>query len=195
MGGWEFRGGRNSKDARWWAFEVKQEVFPWLYCKRDPKRIIASLEMLATIICVMVFGDEGSYTGCFTGGTDNQSNTFATRKLLSTKFPLTILIMELSEQLRTRNAALSLRWVPREQNQEADDLTNLLFEKFDDKHRIAVDPSKLQFLVLNELNLAASELYSGLLKDKQDKLPSTLNTNGNTTKRKVTDRLKWKDPW
>jgi len=53
----------------------------------------------ATIICIMVYGSEGSLTGCFTGGTDNQSNTFATRKLLSTKFPLTILIMELSEQL------------------------------------------------------------------------------------------------
>ena len=195
LGGWEFRGGKSSKDARWWAFEVKSEVFPWLYCKRDPKRIIAALEMLATIVCIMVFGNEGSFTGCFTGGTDNQSNTFATRKLLSTKFPLTILIMELSEQLRTRNAALSLRWVPREQNQEADDLTNLVFEKFDEKNRVPVDPSKLQFLVLNELNVTAGELYQDLLKDKQNKSLKPESTGAAVPKRKVTERLKWKDPW
>ena len=103
--------------------------------------------------------------------------------------------MELSEQLRTRNAALSLRWVPRELNQEADDLINLVFEKFDEKHRIPVEPSKLQFLVLSDLNLAAGELYNGLLKEKQDKRLNNPDANGTIPKRKVTDRLKWKDPW
>ena len=145
--------------------------------------------MLTTIVGIMVFGNEGSFTGCFTGGTDNQSNTFATRKLPSTKFPLTILIMELSEQLRTRNAAPSLRWVPREQNQEADDLTNMVFEKFDEKNRVPVDPSKLQFLVLNELNITAGELYQDLLKDKQDKSQRPAKTDTAVPKRKVTGRL------
>ena len=195
LGGWEFRGGQKVSEAKWWAFEVKSDVFPWLFCKKDPKRIIAALEMLATIVCIMVFGSEGSFTGCFTGGTDNQSNTFASRKLLSTKFPLTILIMELSEQLRVRNSALSLRWVPREQNQEADDLTNLNFSKFDEKHRIPLEPAKLDFLVLGELNRAAGELYKDLLKEKENKLANGPNHKNAAPKRKVTERLKWKDPW
>jgi len=195
LGGWEFRGGQKTSEARWWAFEVKSDVFPWLFCKKDPKRIIAALEMLATIVCIMVFGSEGSFTGCFTGGTDNQSNTFATRKLLSTKFPLTILIMELSEQLRVRNSALSLRWVPREQNQEADDLTNLNFCKFNEKHRIPLEPAKLDFLVLGELNQAAGELYKDLLKEKENKLAGIPDPKKAALKRKVTERLKWKDPW
>jgi len=195
LGGWEFRGGQKVSEAKWWAFEVKSDVFPWLFCKKDPKRIIAALEMLATIVCIMVFGSEGSFTGCFTGGTDNQSNTFASRKLLSTKFPLTILIMELSEQLRVRNSALSLRWVPREQNQDADDLTNLNFSKFDEKHRIPLEPAKLDFLVLGELNRAAGELYKDLLKEKENKLANGPNHKNAAPKRNVTERLKWKDPW
>ena len=143
----------------------------------------------------MVYGSEGSLTGCFTGGTDNQSNTFATRKLLSTKFPLTILIMELSEQLRTRNSALSLRWEPREQNQAADDLTNLDLSKFDEKHGIPLEPAKFNFLVLGELNQAAGALYEDLLKEKENKLsPGSIHESA-TPKRKVTERLKWKDPW
>jgi len=149
-----------------------------------------SFENAATIICIMVFGSEGSITGCFTGGTDNQSNTFATRKLLSTKFPLTILIMELSEQLRTRNSALSLRWEPREQNQAADDLTNLNFSKFDEKHRIPLEPAKLNLLVLGKLNQAAGELYKDLLKEKENKLSSGSIHKSATPKRKVTERLK-----
>jgi len=65
----------------------------------------------------------------------------------------------------------------------------------DEKHRIPVDPPKLQFLVLNELNLAAGELYNGLLDEKQDKLLNPSKTNETVSKRKVTERLKWKDPW
>jgi len=73
LGGWKFRGGQKASEARWWAFEVKSDVFPWLFCKKDPKRIIAALEMLTTIVCIMVFGIEGSFTGCFTGGELNQA--------------------------------------------------------------------------------------------------------------------------
>jgi len=29
--------------------------------------------MLTTIVCIMVFGSEGSFTGCFTGGELNQA--------------------------------------------------------------------------------------------------------------------------
>ena len=53
--------------------------------------------------------------------------------------------MELSEQLRIRNSWLSRRWVPRLQNQDADDLTNGRFEKFDERLRIHIVQTDLKF--------------------------------------------------
>ena len=49
---------------------------------------------------------------------------------MSTKFPLTLLVLELSETLRLRNCELGLEGIPREHNQLADDLTNEDFSKF-----------------------------------------------------------------
>ena len=89
-------------------------------------------------------------------------------------------------------SALSLRWVPWEQNQAADDLTNLNFSKFDEKHRIPLEPAKLNLLVLGKLNQAAGELYKDLLKEKENKLSSGSIHKSATPKRKVTERLKWK---
>jgi hypothetical protein len=146
--------------------------------------------MLATIICIMVFPKGGNLTGCFSGGTDNQSNTHSAKKVLSTKYPLTILLMEMSEQLRRKDSSLSLRWVPRDQNQEADDLTNNRFEKFNERLRIPIVQKDLKFLVLEEINTAAAELFTEITVKKQAKiLPKK------AAKTKVTERLKWRSPW
>jgi hypothetical protein len=190
IGGWEFKGGQDSKRARWWALEVDKTIFPWLFAKKDPKRVIAGLELLATIICVMVFSDCGSWTGCFSGGTDNQANIHSVKKLISTKYPLTILLMELSEQLRYRNASLSLRWVPRTLNQEADDLTNNDFSKFDSGNRICIDQKTLEFKVLREINEAAALLFKDIQEKKKNKI--CLRKEKKT---KVTERMKWRNPW
>ena len=190
IGGWEYLGGQDPSKARWWAFQVDAGIFPWLFVKKDPKRIIAALEMLATIICIMVFPREGNVIGCFTGGTDNQSNTHSVKKLLSTKYPLTILLMELSEQLRLRNSSLNLRWVPRELNQEADDLTNNRFDRFHEDLRIPIIQEDLDFLVLKDINKAAGDLFAEICEKKKNKEPKT-----KIRKTKVTDRLKWRSPW
>ena len=193
IGGWEYKGGIPAKQARWFAFEVDPIIFPWLFIKKDLMRIIAGLELLGTIICVMCFGGNGQYEGVLAGSTDNQSNTFSVRKLLSTKYPLTILLMELSEQLRTREATLSLKWLERESNQEADDLTNCCFDKFSLERRIEIDQSRLEFLVLADINVASAELYQDLLKEKGATPGSRATATASRTK--AQDRLRWRDPW
>jgi len=55
LGGWEFRGGQKTSEARWWVFQVKSDV-PWLFCKRDPKRIIAALKMLPPLSALWYMG-------------------------------------------------------------------------------------------------------------------------------------------
>eukprot|EP00439_Symbiodinium_sp_Y106_P009019 s10395_g1.t1 len=113
---------------QWYAMEVREDWAPWAFIKKDLKRTIASLELLGTLICVKLWGAKMSESGRGSGGTDNQGNSYAVSKLMSTKFPLPLLLMELSETLRKGEQCLELSWVPREKNQWADDLTN---QKFD----------------------------------------------------------------
>ena len=54
-----------------------------------------------------------------TGLTDNAGNTLALGKLLSSKFPLVLILTEFAHQLRKKNVAFDLRWVPRNQNEHA----------------------------------------------------------------------------
>ena len=59
--------------------------------------------------------------------------------------------MELAHQMKRRRLLLRARWLPRLQNQEADDLTNYEYRHFDKEKRIPVDLAKLDFRVMNEL--------------------------------------------
>ncbi|CAE7463581.1 unnamed protein product, partial [Symbiodinium pilosum] len=118
----------------WYAAEVLPSWAPWAFIKNDPQRTTASLELLGTLLCVKLWGSRMSgrsrSTGSITGATDNQGNTYAVTKLMSTKYALPILLMELSETLRLGSIFLDLRWVFRERNQWADDLTNGEFGHF-----------------------------------------------------------------
>ena len=98
----------------------------------------------------MLFGKPGLLKVCtaIRGLTDNKSFTFAATKLLSTKFPLTILVMELIAQLREKGCQLQLDWISRDLNEPADDLTNCIYDRFSPSNRINVSPAELPSLVL-----------------------------------------------
>ena len=53
-----------------------------------------------------------------TCGTDNLGNSFLLDKLLTTKYPLGVVLMELAVQLGMRNAVLRANRLPRLQNEE-----------------------------------------------------------------------------
>ena len=201
IGGWETSCTQDTKLARWFAFEVLEVDFPWVFIKKDPKRVIAALELLGSVVAVMLFGKPGLLKGCTTikGLTDNKSNTFAATKLLSTKFPLTILVMELIAQLREKGCQLQLDWISRDLNEPADDLTNCVYDRFSFSNRINVAPSELPFLVMPELQKASSELFLQLQKEKADlvarKLSGETLTQPALKKLRPLERLKWKDPW
>eukprot|EP00972_Heterocapsa_arctica_P088728 13082960-Heterocapsa_arctica.AAC.1 len=58
------------------------------------------------------------------GATDNQGNRYVVAKLMSNRCPLNVVAMELASQLERTLQWLVLVWAPREDNREADDLTN-----------------------------------------------------------------------
>jgi hypothetical protein len=159
IGGWEVGGVEGTQHSRWYSLRLTREDVPWAYTRGDPFRSIASLELLATLVCVLVFGPtaqdlEGASIGLTASG-DNQSNGFTLDRLSSTKYPLYLVLMELSEQLRRRNLLLSVAWRPRDENEEADALTNEVFAAFDARLRIPVRWRDLDFAVLPGLTESA----------------------------------------
>ena len=160
----------------------------WLFVENDLKRIIASLELLATLVAVRLWsGNLGSRSRgvCWIrAGTDNQSNTYAVSKMMSTKFPLTLLVMELSETLRSSCCELSLDWIPREKNQLADDLTNEKVDHFPMNCRMRWIGGDTKWIALERMIYKSREFFDELQLEKleaRERQP----TSGKVKKRKL----------
>ena len=116
-------------NTRWFSFQITEEDCPWAFAK-DPFRVIATLELVATLVGLILLvpsdlnqmeGNGSVAVGC---GTDNRGNALGTEKWMTTKYPSCNVLIGLSEQLHVRGLTLRLGWVPREGNQLADDLTS-----------------------------------------------------------------------
>ena len=82
--------------------------------------------------------------------TDNRGNNFVTAKLMTTKFPLSAFLMEIAATLQVAEAELELGWVPRDQNTEADELSNQDARNFHPDLEVKLDSDTLQFVLLDE---------------------------------------------
>ncbi len=128
-----------------------------------PFRTIASLKLFATLLCVVTFGDtlarKGTGRRGATGRHGQLGNTFAVTMLTSSKFPLVVILAELAAQLSKRNMAVNLGGVPRDQNEEADALTNGDFASFDAKLRVNFDVTEISWLILPRMLEVAEQIY------------------------------------
>jgi len=70
---------------------------------------------------------------------------------MTTKFPLLAFVAELAAQMEAGQWDLDLLWVPRDQNIEADAITNDNLEDFAPENEVRIDPAKMGFMVLEEL--------------------------------------------
>ena len=61
----------------------------------------------------------------FTYTTDKRSNTYLLDRMMTTKYPLGVVLMELAAQTRLRGKILGGFWLPRLQSEEADALSDL----------------------------------------------------------------------
>ena len=59
IGGWETRHTRDARKARWFAVELTDSNAPWIGRKGEPFRVIAALELLATMFGILAFWPEG----------------------------------------------------------------------------------------------------------------------------------------
>ena len=135
--------------------------------------MIAALDLLATLIGVKLWIPESSENRvsrvAIRGYTDNQSNESLVRKFMTSKFPLTLVLMELAEELSFRHCELKLQWIRRDINQLADDLTNEKFEAFDSGQRIALIGGELKWRVLDKLLQGADSFFQAVRSHKETK--------------------------
>ena len=85
------------------------------------------------------------------GGTDNRANEALTLKRATTRWPLMAVNMQLSSSLSRARLALRLKWRPREENVEADALTNEVFDGFEEAKRIVISLRDLDLSIVDAL--------------------------------------------
>ena len=159
----------NLAECEWFAEEVTEKEAPWLKFRGgNPKRVIAALEMLATLVALKLWlKRSGSQMQVSTNAfTDNKGNEFILKKGMSTKYPLTLLVIEACELMRACDGFATLSWVRRDGNQTADDLTNGKFEDFDEQRRRRPWKEDMQWLVLDELERDSRVLYEEIQEKK-----------------------------
>ena len=164
IGGWQVMSAEgnhlSTMQAPWFSISLDRFNAPWAYRRGEPFRTIASLELFGSLISAILFlptAPKGVSTRAkvsVAASTDNKGVTYAVTKLMTTKFPLLAFVAELAVQMERGGWDLDLEWVPRDQNAEADALTNDIFSDFTEGNRIEVHLDKLPFVVLqNLLNL------------------------------------------
>ena len=198
VGGWIVPASGDTKEAPWYGLRLCKATAPWAYAAGEPFRTIASLELYATLLCIVVFDLQGQ-EGCLlqlAGETDNGGNPFVTAKMMTTKWPLAAILMEIGVQVRKRQVELNLGWIPRLQNIEADAITNSEYGHFKEENRVPTSVEELnkQFILLPKLLEVGQEFVLGL-KEAKEVPRQDSGKSQRKRKRPMSDRLRVTDPW
>ena len=152
LGGWEL------DTKRWFSLSLTRRDVPWLFKDgMGAQWASTSAELLASLCALHAFGwiEESSLRKSLSmvlvGGTDNRANEALSLKRATTKWPLMAVNMQLSSALARARIYLNLSWRPREQNVEADDLTNERFDDFDPSMRVNFELADLDLAILDKL--------------------------------------------
>ncbi len=197
VGGWSTGPSPEVSRARWFSEVLSPEVADWAFVKEDqPRRVVASLELLAVLFGVALLGPAASSGGMsgtctFTAGTDNQGNAKLFLRQSTTKYPLCVLLMELASRLNEAGWEMRLAWRRRDTNVEADRLTNGNFEGFRAENRIRM-PFPLPFPRMLALLEAGSEFYGELLLRRQAVSAKRTALGAGRLRR---SSLRLSDPW
>jgi len=174
LAGWEL------STKRWFSLKLGLTEVPYLFKPgMGAQWASTSAELLATLVALQVFGWLETGKGrraieiSLFGGTDNRANECLSEKRSTTKWPLMGINMQLSSSLSRSRLSLGLRWRPREENTEADRLTNEDFTGFVAEQRIEVRWQDLHLEVLEDMvqTRNAFELAKQQAKDAAKQAP------------------------
>ena len=189
IGGWCVADSADLSRCRWFSERLNRQNASWAFLAGEPFRAIASLEMLATLVGLVVFGlgAEGRASVSCSASTDNLGNTCVLRRWLTTKYPLSCFVMEIAALLAKANVELNLLWLPRLQNIEADALTNSDYRGFNPDLRQEFCLEEYEGLVLKQMLAAGEELNTEIKAARQKKQKCVIKDR--------TPPLRVRDPW
>ena len=193
LGGWLLGKDGSSRGASWFCLVLNPSDVPWLFKPDGSSQwASASAELLATYLACVVFAPLTSLAGLvlpaiITAGTDNRSNPQAIAKGSSMKWPLMGILMQFTTYLFSAGARLRLQWRPREENVEADDITNLRFERFSLRNRIEASLDMLPMTIFDSMQSAYQDFEQARASQKMQnpvRVPAT-------KKQKLSEKTKW----
>ena len=203
VGGWwpraNEKGQVETKLSQWFAVRVTPENAPWAF-QRDGKayRVIASLEALGLLLALLAFGPRRELSDTKTviqvpAFTDNRGNGYVINKLMTTRFPLCTVVMELAAQAEHRRVRMEAQWTPRDRNREADDLSNLRTESFDPENEVKVNLEDQSWFVMPQLLESGQKFHEekqreALQRKREEKC-------WGRKRRKKEEKLKFREKW
>ena len=203
IGGWEPRlnaqGVPDKSKSRWFTLEITKEKWPWIYEKGDkPSLVIATLEALAVLVSLKAFygnnpSEGGTKVQVMPTRTDNRGNGAALNKLMTTRYPASALIMEMSAYFTRMHIKALVNWTPRTANREADALANGNTSGFDPELEVKIDDEVLDWILLPQVLAMGKEAEDTFRAAKsKGELP---DKSGKQRRRKPEERLRIADPW
>jgi hypothetical protein len=205
VGAWECKGGAKPPNARWFTLKMDRKNHPWVFYKGEPKRVIAALELWVTLVAFMLFNkprtgaDQERISVLLPASTDNKGNGHMLDKLMTTAFPSCAVLMELAVQLHKSGCILDLAWLPREENVEADELSNGDTHRFAAEMEIKIDPAELEthFILLRKMLERGQILYEEVYaaRDAEKGLSRRSEAWGARTARRQRKKLRIRAPW
>ena len=191
IAGWELSD--DTLSSRWFSLRLSPEDAPYLFDEQGKSQWASgSAELLATLAALHAFGylyasvDRTVLDTECVADTDNQGNSRLLKKRSSTKWPLMLINMQLSDLLLRASLKLLLNWRPRCENQHADDLTNNVFTNFSAEHRIELKYLDLPLSLLHQLWETKESFDSA----RRAQAALAADASGHTKKRKAE-----KTPW
>ena len=170
-----------------------------MYAKGDrPALVISTLEALAVLLALKTFfGGErkGHHTKVqiMPTWTDNQGNGSALNKMMTTRYPASAVIMEMSVFMKRHGLKALVEWTPRAGNREADELANGITNRFKPEYEVKINPEELQWYVLPKaLEIGAQAEAEHQRAVDGGALPDRTKRQ---KKRKPEQRLRAADPW
>ena len=158
------------------------------------QKMSTSAELLATYAALHAFdhvkkgADQRPPRGraMVAAGTDNLANEQLSRKRLSTKLPLGLMLLQQCIKCWDNGLWVDIRWRPRNENVEADNLTNDRFDGFSFSHRVQISYQDLDTRILDSLQKSLAEF-----EESSEVRSGTLRVKGLSKRLKLETKTKW----
>ena len=171
IAGWECVG----DSRRWFSLTIREDSAPYLFKPgKGAQWASTSAELLASLAALFLFCWLGTPSSrrtipiAFNAGTHNQSNEALSKKRATTRWPLMLINMRLSVLLSAARLQLNLVWRPRDENPEADALTNGIFDGFEMADRSEVAYDDLPLALVHDLWKTKREFDVAIMRPRRN---------------------------